>query len=177
MPADGDELSTSTPSDQPPTSRTLRLRLDAALTGKGVLDGGWWPHSRDPAAELPALIAGANAQLGVITRVALNLTAWDSTPRRVAVGDRIVAVGWFHAINADTISLTREHHRRVTLLVVPPQATAAAAAVALTMAAEGSDSVQPAAILAASGITAADPVGASAARHPSSTSSSPRPRG
>jgi hypothetical protein len=169
MPADRDDASMAIPTGPPTTSSGPRVRLDAAQASQGILDGGWWPRSRDPSAELPALIAGVRAQLGVITRVALNLTAWDSTPSRVAVGDRIVAVGWFRAVNADTITLTRDDHSRVTLLVVPPQASAAAVAVALAMAAEGKDSKQPAAILAASGVTAVDPLAASEARHPSWT--------
>jgi hypothetical protein len=53
----------------------LRLRLDSTLAGGGVLDGGWWPRSRDPHAELPVLIAGLDTALGTITRVALNLDA------------------------------------------------------------------------------------------------------
>ena len=169
MPADRDDASMAIPTGPPTTSSGPRVRLDATQASQGILDGGWWPRSRDPAAELPELIAGVRAQLGVITRVALNLTAWDSTPSRVAVGDRIVAVGWFHAVNADTITLTRDDHSRVTLLVVPPQASAAAVAVALAMAAEGKDSEQPAAILAASGVTAVDPLAASEARPPSWT--------
>ena len=170
MPPDRDHPSMAIPTGPPTTtSPGPRVRLDAAQASQGILDGGWWPRSSDPAAELPELIAGVRAQLGVVTRVALNLTAWDSTPSRVAVGDRIIAVGWFHAVDAHTISLTRDDHSRVTLLVVPPQATAAAAAVALAMAAEGKDSKQPAAILAASGVTAVDPLAASEARHPSWT--------
>jgi hypothetical protein len=150
-----------------------RLCLCPTLPGRGGLDGGWWPRSRDPAVELPKLIADLNAHLGqhaVVTRAALNLTAWDRTPRRVAIGDRIVPVGWFHAVDVDTIALTTTRRDRVTLLVVPPEATAESAAVALAMAALGDSGVHPLAILAASGIGASDSVAASLARHPSSSS-------
>ncbi|WP_035857957.1 DUF5994 family protein [Cryptosporangium arvum] len=34
----------------------IRLQLDPALAGRGMLDGGWWPYSTDPLAELPTLI-------------------------------------------------------------------------------------------------------------------------
>ena len=35
-----------------PTSRP-RLRLQPGLSAHTLLDGGWWPRSADPAAELP----------------------------------------------------------------------------------------------------------------------------
>jgi hypothetical protein len=159
-----------------------RLCLCPTLPGRRILDGGWWPHSRDPADELPTLIPDLNShfrQRAIITRVALNLTAWDRTPHRVAIGDRIVPVGWFQALDADTIALTTTRGDRITLLVVPPETTADSAATALAMAALGDNSAQPLAILAASGITTADAVAASVARHPSfcSVRSPTRPAG
>jgi hypothetical protein len=81
IPPDRTEPSTATPADPPPPLPS-RACLDATRAGQGILHGGWWPRSRDPAAELPKLIAGVRAQLGVATRVALNLTAWDSARRR-----------------------------------------------------------------------------------------------
>jgi hypothetical protein len=134
----------------------LRLRLDSTLAGGGVLDGGWWPRSRDPHAELPVLIAGLDTALGTITRVTLNLDAWDSAPRRVAVDGRRIRVGWFRGMDAHTIGVTRAFQDRLALLVVPPQATTAAAGTAMAMAADATNSAGPADILAASGITAED---------------------
>ena len=137
-----DEMTTatSTPAIAPPPTQTatppgLRLQLDPTMAGTGAVDGGWWPRSRDPDAELPGLIAGLDASLGPITRVALNLDAWDSAPRRVAVDGRRVRVGWFHHMDAHTIGVTRAAQDRVVLLVVPPQATTAAAGIAMAMAA------------------------------------------
>jgi hypothetical protein len=114
--------STTAPPTRPPAPPGLRLQLDPAMAGTGAVDGGWWPRSRDPDAELPGLIAGLDSSLGPITRVALNLDAWDTAPRRVA------------------------------LLVIPPQATTAAAGSAMATAAEGANSAGPADILAAAGI-------------------------
>jgi hypothetical protein len=150
-----------------------RLCLCPTLAVRHVLEGGWWPRSRDPAVELPRLIADLNTHFGqraIITRVALNLTAWDRTPHRVAIGDRIVPVGWFQALDADTIALTTTRGDRITLLVVPPETTAPSAAIALAMAALGDNSAHPLAILAASGITTPDAIAASVARHPSCSS-------
>jgi hypothetical protein len=76
-------------------------------------------------------------------------------------------VGWFRALDADTIALTTTRRDRITLLVVPPETTADSAAIALAMAALGDNSAHPLAILAASGITTASSIAASLARHPS----------
>jgi Family of unknown function (DUF5994) len=146
----------STPTAAPPTRPTtqsgLRLQLDPTMVGTGVVDGGWWPRSRDPDAELPALIAGLDSSLGPITRVALNLDAWDPAPRRVAVNGRRIRVGWFRQMHPDTIGVTRAFQVRVALLVVPPEATTAAAGIAMAMAADGANSAGPADILAAAGL-------------------------
>jgi hypothetical protein len=122
------------------------------MAGTGVVDGGWWPRSRDPDAELPGLIAGLDSSLGPITRVALNLDAWDTTPRRVAVNGRRVHVGWFHHTDPDTVGVTRAFQDRLALLVVPPAATTAAAQLAMEMAGDPADSARPADILTAAGI-------------------------
>jgi hypothetical protein len=143
---------TAPASTRPPAPPGLRLQLDPTMAGTGAVDGGWWPHSRDPDAELPGLIASLDSSLGPITRVALNLDAWDSAPRRVAVDSRRVRVGWFRQIDAHTIGLTRASQDRVVLLMVPPQATTAAAGIAMAMAADGANSAGPADILAATGI-------------------------
>jgi hypothetical protein len=141
-----------------PSAAPLRLRLDPAPSREGVLDGAWWPHSRDPSAELPDLIAGLGSRLGVITRVALNIDAWDSAPRRLVAGGRAVHVGWFRTMDAHTISVTRNRQDRFVLLVIPPEATTAAAATAMAMAAKRKISTRPADILAASGIVVAEEV-------------------
>jgi hypothetical protein len=147
---------TSTPTTAPLSTRPLappglRLQLDPTMAGTGAVDGGWWPRSRDPDAELPGLIAGLDASVGPITRVALNLDAWDTAPRRVAVDGRRVRVGWFRHMDTDTIGLTRAGQDRIILLVVPPQATTAAAQIAMAMAADAA-SARPTEILAAAGL-------------------------
>jgi hypothetical protein len=153
---------TSTPATAPPPTQTaappgLRLQLDPTMAGTGALDGGWWPHSRDPKAELPGLIAGLDSSLGPITRVALNLDAWDAAPRRVAVDGRHLRVGWFRHMDGHTIGVTGASQDRVILLVVPSQATAAGAGIAMAMAADADSSAGPADILAAAGIGGQDP--------------------
>jgi hypothetical protein len=150
----------SDPTTAPPTRPGLRLQLDPTMAGTGALDGGWWPRSRDPDAELPDLIAGLEPSLGPITRVALNLDAWDQAPRRVAVDGRRIRVGWFRNMDPHMIGVTRAFQDRVALLVVPPEATGEAARIAIAMAADVTNSTGPVDILAAAGIGAegADPM-------------------
>ena len=149
---------TTAPPTRPPARPELRLQLDPTMAGTGAVDGGWWPRSRDPDAELPDLIAGLDSSLGPITRIALNLNAWDTAPRRVAMDGRRVRVGWFRHMDAHTIGVSRASQDRVLLLVVPPQATTAAAGIAMAMAADAANSAGPADILAAAGIGGEDPM-------------------
>ena len=173
MALDRSHPTAASPPARPSMPFASRLFLCPTPAARGVLDGGWWPRSRDPAVELPKLIADLNTYFGrgaIITRVALNLTAWDRLPHRVAIGDRIVLVGWFRALDADTIALTTTRRDRVTLLVVPPETAADSAALALAMAALGDNSADPLAILADSGIITPASLAASMARHPSCSS-------
>jgi hypothetical protein len=149
---------TAAPPTGPTASSGLRLRLSPTLTGAGILDGGWWPRSRDPDTELPALIAGLESTLGPITRVALNLDAWDHAPRRVALDGRRVRVGWFRTMDAHMMGATRAFQDRLALLVVPPEAAGQAAQRAMAMAADATNGDGPAAVLTAAGIAAEDDV-------------------
>ena len=162
MTPDSSDHTTAVPPAGQSAPPALRLRLDPTLARRGVLDGGWWPRSRDPDAELPDLIRGLESSLGAITRVALNPDPWDDAPPRVAVDGRRIHVGWFRAMNADTIGVTRAFRDRFVLLVVPPQATTAAAATAMAMAADATNSTRPAELLAASGIGTEDTLAKSA---------------
>jgi hypothetical protein len=118
-------------------NRSSGRRLVAALSGSRRRAP--WPHR------------------GPITRVALNLDAWDAAPRRVAVDGRHLRVGWFRHMDAHTIGLTRASQNRVVLLVIPPEATTTAAQTAMAMAADAGSSAGLADILAAAGIGGQDP--------------------
>jgi hypothetical protein len=156
MPSASSDPAIAVPPIGPSAPPGLRLQLDPTMAGTGAVDGGWWPRSRDPDAELPGLITALNSLLGPITRVALNLDAWDTAPRRMAVDGRRVRVGWFSHMDAHTIGVTRASQGRVALLVVPPQATSAAAEIAMAMAADAANNARPAEILAAARIGAQD---------------------
>ncbi|HET7666291.1 MAG TPA: DUF5994 family protein [Mycobacterium sp.] len=91
--------------DKGATGRVLpsaAIRLTWAPDPRGrPLAGMWWPRSRDAAAELPELIAAASPRLGgPVTRVSLNVDAWDAPHDvRLAVSGQVVRLGWFHYID------------------------------------------------------------------------------
>ncbi|MGW6908008.1 DUF5994 family protein [Streptomyces sp. NPDC054940] len=111
------------------SSSALRLSLVPAGPAPALLDGAWWPRSRDLGAELPSLTAVLDPLWGRITRVTVNPTHWPVVPRRVPVAGHVVKVGWFLAEQDPHELLLLSYHRgRWNLLVVPPQTTPVSAA-------------------------------------------------
>ncbi|MEY9850114.1 DUF5994 family protein [Streptacidiphilus sp. MAP5-3] len=101
----------------------LPLRL--ALTPDGPrprLDGAWWPHSRNLADQLPALIEELEQAWGRITRAAVNEAAWTQLRHSVPVGSHDVRVNWYNSTH-DPHSITVFSYRigEWELLVVPPE--------------------------------------------------------
>ncbi|MEU5987301.1 DUF5994 family protein [Streptomyces sp. NPDC047434] len=110
----------------PPLS--ARLSLTPKTTKAGLLDGAWWPRSRDLAAELPPLVDALDKRLGRITRVLVNPTRWPVVPHKVPVTGHIVHVGWFTEQDPDKMILLSYTVSRCDLLVIPPETEPAAAA-------------------------------------------------
>ncbi|MFI8165521.1 DUF5994 family protein [Streptomyces sp. NPDC085931] len=111
------------------SSSTLRLSLAPAGPAPALLDGAWWPHSRDLGAELPALAAVLDPLWGRITRVTVNPTHWPVVPRKVPVTGHTVKVGWFlDQQDPHELLLLSYRAGRWNLLVIPPQTSPAAAA-------------------------------------------------
>ncbi|MFF1440705.1 DUF5994 family protein [Streptomyces sp. NPDC058295] len=111
------------------SSSSPRLSLAPAGSAPALLDGAWWPRSRDLAAELPSLAAVLEPRWGRITRVTVNPTHWPVVPRKVAVAGHVVNVGWFLS-EQDPHELLLLSYRlgRWNLLVVPPRTDPASAA-------------------------------------------------
>jgi Family of unknown function (DUF5994) len=130
-----------------PVAARLRLRLDASA--RSILDGAWWPRSREPVSELTALIAALGSRPQPITGVMLNAQAWDTHPRRIRVGDRLVRLGWFTSQDRCLLIATTSNDQRVDLLVVPPDTSYATADAAMHTAAQGAPTLRAAAIMAA----------------------------
>lgn len=120
----------------PPTTPTAELFADTPLRlsvkppgpPSGLLDGAWWPRSRDLARELPALTDLLDPLWGRITRVTVNPTYWPVVPRKISVNGRVVKVGWFRAEQDPHQLMLRSYHvGRWDLLIIPPETGAEAA--------------------------------------------------
>jgi hypothetical protein len=135
------------------TSPPTRLSLTPTGSVPGLLDGAWWPRSRDLSRELPALVGVLDACWGRITRVTVNPAHWPVVPRKVAVAGHTVHVGWF-ADEQDPHKLILLSYTagRWDLLVIPPETGAAAAARLMVAAAA------PGGLAAASGLMASEDI-------------------
>ena len=109
---------------------TAVVRLETTHDRQSVLDGVWWPRSRDIAAELPGLITALTEYLGPITRVGLDTGAWEELPTRMTIDDRVVHIDSF-PVGDDTVLVTRGEQDLFSLLVIPPHATPDAARAAM----------------------------------------------
>ena len=96
-----------------PPAHTPRLRLKPKSPQSGYVDGAWWPHSEDLAAELPDLLSVLSVRLGPIGRVTYNLNEWAKPPAKFATG-RLQPV--------NTVEVLGLNHNRIVLLVVAPHA-------------------------------------------------------
>ncbi|MFD7081110.1 DUF5994 family protein [Streptomyces sp. NPDC059918] len=124
------------------------LRLETTKSRQGLLDGAWWPRSRDVTVELPALITALTAHLGPVTRVGLDSSAWQDVPTRLVIDGRVVHLD-ADPVGDDTVLVTRGHNDHFVLLVVPPDTTADAAREAMARAVRADNITQAAQILIA----------------------------
>ncbi|HZN20844.1 MAG TPA: DUF5994 family protein [Micromonosporaceae bacterium] len=134
----------------PPSSpSTPRVCLGPARASQAVLDGGWWPRSADPVAELPGLVLALGERYGSIRQMMLSSHTWDSRPRRVAVGTQVVRLGWFATVDPALAIATTEHGDQLDLLVVPAPTAEAAARDAMRRAADPTNTMRAPDLLAA----------------------------
>jgi Family of unknown function (DUF5994) len=99
---------------------TPRLRLKPKAPQSGYVDGAWWPHSDDLAAELPDLLAVLSVRLGRIDRVMYNLNEWGRQPAKLATGGRLVRLNGYRRQPPNTVEVLGLYGNRIVLLVVPP---------------------------------------------------------
>ena len=135
---------------------TAVVRLETTQDRQGVLDGAWWPRSRDITAELPRLITALTEYLGPITRVGLDAGAWEGLPTRMTIDDRLVHIDSF-PVGDDTVLVTRGEQDLFSLLVVPPHATPEAARAAMAEAVRAGSVTQAEQILVDTGTERARP--------------------
>ncbi|MCX4529950.1 MULTISPECIES: DUF5994 family protein [unclassified Streptomyces] len=112
---------------------TALLRLETTQSREGLLDGAWWPRTRNIETELPALISVLTGHLGPITRVGVDASAWNGLPTRLVIDDQVVHLD-SDPVGDDTVLITRGHNDHFVLLVVPPDTTADAAREAMARA-------------------------------------------
>jgi len=137
---------------------TPRLIVTRARAGQAVLDGGWWPRSWDPVAELPGLVLALSDRYGQIRRLMVNSLTWDGRFRRLAVGTLVVRIGWFASLDTGLLIAATDTGDQLDILVIPPQTAADAANRAMTAAADPTDTRRASDILAALTAPAPDPV-------------------
>ncbi|MFF9853102.1 DUF5994 family protein [Streptomyces litmocidini] len=127
-------------------TRQARLALTPRTSLAGLLDGAWWPYSRDLATELPPLVDALRKRWGRVTRITANPTPRPVSPHKVFVGAYAVHVGWFTGQDPDTMILLSYSLDRCDLLVIPP-ATEPASATRLMAAASTPGNLHTAGIL------------------------------
>jgi hypothetical protein len=118
-----------------------RLHLQPDHRVPALLDGGWWPRSDDPAAELPGLILALDERHGHITRVMVGTGGWDaSRPRRLRVdgpaGSRVVRIGWFDTMPVGLLTVISASGQRTDLVTIPARTSERDARAAMDQAAK-----------------------------------------
>lgn len=135
---------------------TALVRLETTHDRRGVLDGAWWPRSRDIAAELPGLITALTEHLGPITRVGLDTSAWEGLPTRMTIDERVVHID-SSPVGDDTVLINRGEQDLFSLLVIPPHATPDAARAAMAEAVRAGSAARAGQILLDTGTGRAVP--------------------
>ncbi|RKS79897.1 hypothetical protein BZB76_1380 [Actinomadura pelletieri DSM 43383] len=137
----------------PPSAPRLALQQAAPVDRTGparggrdrtLLDGGWWPLSADPVAELPGLLLALRAHGSPedhqpIKHVLLRTGDWDSHPRRLLVhgpdDTREVRLSWFDNLPPGLLTAVYADGRRIDLLTVPASTDHTVAQASLELAA------------------------------------------
>lgn len=136
----------------PPAPR-LRLARDGA--GRGVLDGGWWPRSRDTVTELTGLLTALPRPADIsVTRVSIDFDDWDDVPPRISVLGREVRVNRLPGPD-HVVAVTCGPEDPMLLLVIPPGAAPSSAEAALARSAVEIGDLLPQEILASCDISTA----------------------
>jgi hypothetical protein len=151
-------------SPAPPGGPRLVLQPDPSSAAV-LLDGGWWPRSADPAAELPGLILALDELHGRITRVMVGTAGWDaSRPRRLRVdgpsGTRVVRLGWFASMPVGLLTAISASEERTDLVTIPPDTSEQDAQAAMERAAQACNRDHAPDILAGIRAAASPAVGA-----------------
>ncbi|GAA3390240.1 DUF5994 family protein [Cryptosporangium minutisporangium] len=132
----------------------IRLTLNAERAGDGVLDGAWWPRTRNPLVEFPLLVAELAAAVGAVTRISLSGTGWLTTPRTVPFDQSRIEICWFSPIDSHEVVVLANNAIELDLLLVPPATAPIAALAAMTAATRGHSAARGSELLATHGVPA-----------------------
>ncbi|MER7419469.1 DUF5994 family protein [Micromonospora peucetia] len=149
----------------PSPPSTPRLRIEPTRSTRTLLDGGWWPRSTDPLAELPGLVLAIDRLHGPIVRLVLNADAWDDNPRQLAIYRRVLRLGYFTSQPATLLTAICLNDDRIDLLVVPPETAGGLAETAMALAASAGNLVHSSQLLVAAAGTISEARTDSASRH------------
>ncbi len=105
-----------------PPAHTPRLRLKPKAPVSGYVDGAWWPHSDDLAAELPDLLAVLSVRLGPIARLIYSLNEWAKAPKKLSTDAGKVRLDGYRLQPANTVEVLGLNGKKLVLLVVSPRA-------------------------------------------------------
>lgn len=73
-----------------------RIDLRQPINGTGSIDGAWWPHSKDLAAELAALFDVLGTAGRAMTGVIYNFDSCDRAPRKMQIAGQLVRTSGYH---------------------------------------------------------------------------------
>jgi hypothetical protein len=136
---------------------TPRLRMESTGARRTLLDGGWWPRSTDPVAELPGLVLAIDGVHGPVTELVLSAEGWDSHPRRLGINGRVLRMGYFSSQPPSLLTALCANGDRVDLLVVAPNTAGGTADAAMDLAATSGNLVHAQHIIPAVSTTIPSP--------------------
>jgi hypothetical protein len=122
-----------------------------------LLDGGWWPRSTDPAAEIPGLVLAIDHLRGPVSRLVLAADGWASHPRRLRVAGRVVKLGYFASQPTSLLTVLCSNGNRVDLLVVAPDTARGPADAAMILATTTGNRIHGQHVIPAVGATNVEP--------------------
>lgn len=134
-----------------PERSELRLRMNNGYES-GVLDGAWWPQSRDLQTEAADLVDHFPNMTGGIERLLFSRPDWDAvagTPgaRRIQAARGPVKVGSFPSDDTHLMVLKMRSGQHLRVLVIPSDTAPDVAGQIMERAADERDTRSPSALL------------------------------
>lgn len=104
-------------------AQTLRLSLAPFPPGSGMLDGAWWPRTREIDREVAELVDQFPPAAGRIGRVLFSRPDWSTHPHHIRAARGFVKTGSFPSDDTHVVLLKLATGSQLKVLVVPPDTT------------------------------------------------------